>query len=75
VTNIEFIMEVLSSLSELFGSGNIRVELQGSLDNEWYLFKDGGLESAEMLGQVSRVDGRQRSILRHTNGKEPEMSL
>lgn len=75
VTNIEFIMEVLCSLSELLSGGNIRVELQGSLDHKWYLFKNGGLESAEMLSQVSGVDGGKGSILGHTNGKEPEMSL
>jgi hypothetical protein len=57
VTDIELIMEVLGSLSELLGSCHIRMELKGSLDDKLNLFKDGSLESTEMLGQVSRVDG------------------
>jgi hypothetical protein len=66
---------VFERLSEVLGGGNIRVKLEGSLDHERNLFKNGSLESAEMLSQVSGVDCGQGSILGHTDGKKPEMSL
>jgi len=75
VTNIELVVEVGSCLSELLGHCDITMELQGSLNHEWNLLKDGRLELGEMLGEVSRVDGTQGGVLGHTHGEEPEMSL
>jgi hypothetical protein len=75
VTNIELIMEVGGSLSEVLGNSNIRVKLEGSLDHERNLFKNGSLESTEMLSQVSGVDGGQGGVLGHTDSKKPEMPL
>jgi hypothetical protein len=75
VTNIELIMEVLGSLSELLSGGNINVKLKSSLDHRLDLLENRGLESGEMLGEISTVDSGQGGILRHTNGKKPEMSL
>jgi len=39
------------------------------------LLKNGSLELAEVSRQVRRVDGRERRVVGHTNGKKPEMSL
>ena len=51
MTNIELIMEVLCSLSEV--SLDLSMETQGSL-NDWHnLLLDISLELLEMLGQVS----------------------
>jgi len=54
MTDIEFIMEILSSLSEI--SLNLGMELQSTFDNWLNLLLDRTLEFAEMFIQVCLVD-------------------
>lgn len=73
VSDVELVVEVLGSLSE--GSLNLSVKSQGSLDDLWNKFLDSSVEFTEVLDQVSRVNGDQRSIGWEGNGKHPEVSL
>ena len=60
VTHVEFVMEVDGSLTESLR--DVRMELQGALDDRSNQFLDGALELAEMLveeGAVDRVQGRR----------------
>jgi hypothetical protein len=55
MSNIELVMEVGSCLSEV--SLNFLVQREGSLDHMGNLFLNRSLELAEVLVEISRVNG------------------
>lgn len=73
VTNVELVVEVLRSLTEL--TGDLTVQGQSCLDNDLHLLVDRGLKFAEVLAKISAIDLRQRSIHWHANCAHPEVSL
>jgi len=73
MTNIEFIMEILGSLSEV--SFNFLMKRQCSFDDWSNLLLNCSLEFTEMLVQVSHVNCGEGRLLWETNSKQPEMSL
>lgn len=73
MTNIELIMEVDCSLTEI--PFNFTVQCKCCLNNWYNLFLDGSLELGEVFTQESVVDCEQRSLFWEGDGKCPEMSL
>jgi hypothetical protein len=55
MSNIEFVMEVGCSLSEV--SFDLGMEGKSCFNDLWDLFLDSSLELSKVLVQVSRIDG------------------
>jgi hypothetical protein len=73
VTNIEFIVEILGSFSEV--SFNFRMKLKSSFDDWEHLFNYRCLEFAKMLIQIGTVNGCQLGLVRETTCQHKEVSL
>ena len=73
MTNIEFIMEILGSLSEV--PFNLGMKLKSSFDDWKHLLNDRCLEFAEMLIQIGTVNGCQLGLIRETTCQHKEVSL
>jgi hypothetical protein len=73
MSNVEFVMEVNSSLSEKTDNGLMKRE--GSLDDYRDIFLNIGLEFLEVTNHESVVNGVEGVLFRERNGTSPEMSL
>ena len=67
MSNVELVMEVLSSLSEV--SLNILMESQTSFDDWSNLFLNSSLEFSVMLVQVSLINCGEGRLFGETDGK------
>jgi len=73
VSNVELIVEIHCSLTEIFL--NFTVKSQCSLYDGHHLLLYCSLKLREMLTNESVVDGEQRCLLREGNCECPEMTL
>jgi hypothetical protein len=73
MSNIEFIVEVDGSLSEV--SLDFSVDSEGCLNHSCNQVLDAALELAEVLVQECTEDCEQRGLFRELNGCCPEVTL
>ena len=73
MSNIEFIVEVYSSLSKIFLY--FLVESQSCFNYCWHLLANRSFEFAEMLVQKRTIDTEKRTWFWEWDSQEPEMSL
>jgi len=73
VSDVEFVVEVNSSLSELLH--NARVKHQVGLDDQGSVFLHLSLEVFQVASQESVVNYEKRFVIREGNRHQPEVTL